>query len=100
MQFSDVDLSVGSTSKYLELETRIPRIAIVGAGFVGSATYLRESAKVQITAPNNTTSLIRNCPGNQERAENPSPACHTPGVVMTKLRVVRNIPIPASLPTI
>jgi L-lactate dehydrogenase len=38
MQFSDVDLSVGSTSKYLELQTRIPRIAIVGAGFVGSTT--------------------------------------------------------------
>jgi len=28
----------GSTSKYLELQTRIPRIAIVGAGFVGSTT--------------------------------------------------------------
>jgi L-lactate dehydrogenase len=38
MQFSDVDLSVASSSKYLELQTRIPRIAIVGAGFVGSTT--------------------------------------------------------------
>jgi L-lactate dehydrogenase len=38
MQFSDVDLSVGSTSKYIELQTRIPRIAVVGAGFVGSTT--------------------------------------------------------------
>ena len=38
MQFSDVDLSVSSNSKYLSLQTRIPRIAIVGAGFVGSTT--------------------------------------------------------------
>ena len=38
MQFSDVDLAVRSASKYLSLRTRIPRIAIVGAGFVGSTT--------------------------------------------------------------
>jgi hypothetical protein len=38
MQFSDVDLAVRSASKYLSLQTRIPRIAIVGAGFVGSTT--------------------------------------------------------------
>ena len=38
MQFSDVDLSVRSTSKNLSLQTRIPRIAIVGAGFVGFTT--------------------------------------------------------------
>jgi pyruvate/2-oxoglutarate dehydrogenase complex dihydrolipoamide dehydrogenase (E3) component len=38
MQFSEVDLSVRRTSKYLSLQTRIPRIAIVGAGFVGSTT--------------------------------------------------------------
>jgi L-lactate dehydrogenase len=38
MQFSNVDLSAQSTSEYLSRETRIPRIAIVGAGFVGSTT--------------------------------------------------------------
>ena len=38
MQFSGIDLSVRSNSKYLSLQTRIPRIAIVGAGFVGSTT--------------------------------------------------------------
>jgi L-lactate dehydrogenase len=38
MQFSDIDLSVQSTSKYLSRKTRIPRIAIIGAGFVGSTT--------------------------------------------------------------
>jgi hypothetical protein len=65
-----------------------------------SATYLREFSRVQIAAPNNTTSLTRNWPGNPERARNPFPACHTPGVVMTKLRVVKNIPIPPRMPTI
>src|SRR5947209_743332 len=62
-----------------------------------SATYLRESARVQIAAPNNTTSLTRNWPGDAASAGNPYPACHTPGVVMTKLSVVKNIPIPARL---
>src|SRR5882724_3551602 len=75
------------------------------SGFQGalpfpSATHLRESARVQIAAPNNTTSLTRNWPGDAERAGNPYPACHTPGVVMTKLSVVKNIPIPPRLPTI
>src|SRR6266436_1100353 len=65
-----------------------------------SATYLRESARVQIAAPNNTTSLTRNWPGDAERAGNPYPACHTPGVVMTKLSVIKNIPIPPRLPAI
>src|SRR5204862_8307176 len=49
--------------------------------------------------PNNTTSLTRNWPGDAASAGNPYPACHTPGVVMTKLSVVKNIPIPARLPT-
>ena len=65
-----------------------------------AATYFRESARVHIAAPNNTISLTRNWPGDAARAGNPYPVCHTPGVVKTKLSVVRNIPIPPRLPTI
>ena len=67
---------------------------VLGAVPFPAATCLRESARVQIAAPNNTTSLTRNWPGNPASAGNPYPACHTPGVVMTKLSVVKNIPIP------
>jgi hypothetical protein len=73
---------------------------VCGALPFSPATYLRESARVHIAAPNNTTSLTRNWPGDAASAGNPYPACHTPGVVMTKLSVVKNIPIPVRLPAI
>src|SRR6516162_3696903 len=38
MSFPEIDSLVGNTSKHASLETRIPRVAIVGAGFVGSTT--------------------------------------------------------------
>jgi hypothetical protein len=38
MHRSDVSLFAPGTAEYLSHETRIPRIAIVGAGFVGSTT--------------------------------------------------------------
>jgi L-lactate dehydrogenase len=38
MQPSDVDLSSGRTARDFSNDTRIPRVAIVGAGFVGSTT--------------------------------------------------------------
>src|SRR5215469_4278440 len=38
MSFPEIDSLVGNTSKHTSLETRISRVAIVGAGFVGSTT--------------------------------------------------------------
>src|SRR5262245_45835627 len=57
------------------------------------------SPSVQSAIPSRARSLMRNCPGDPERAGKP-PALggQTPGVVTRKLRVVRNIPTAKALP--
>src|SRR5262249_26252587 len=57
------------------------------------------SPSVQSAIPRRARSLMRNCPGDPERAGKP-PAldAQTPGVVTRKLRVVRNIPTATALP--
>src|SRR5215468_11685704 len=57
------------------------------------------SPSVQSEIPSRARSLMRNCPGTADRAgKPPALGSQTPGVVMRKLRVVRNIPTARALP--
>jgi len=59
------------------------------------------SPSVQSAIPSRAKSLMRNCPGTAERAGKPPRlGSQTPGVVTTKLRVVRNIPTARALPRV
>src|SRR5262249_31838075 len=57
------------------------------------------SPSVQREIPSRARSLMRNCPGSADSAGKPPRlGSQTPGVVMRKLRVVRNIPTARALP--
>src|SRR5262249_44399217 len=66
---------------------------------VACSPAFQASPNVQSAIPSRARSLMRNCPGSAERAGKPPRLdSHTPGVVMRKLRVVRNIPTARALP--
>ncbi len=58
----------------------------------------KASPAVQIAAPNIIKSFAKNCPGIGDGNGKPYPGCHTPGVVKTKVSVMRNVMIAPMLP--
>jgi len=57
----------------------------------------KASAAVQSAAPRSTKSLIRNCPMSPGNG-NQWPGMKTPGVVIRKLTVIRNVAVAPTLP--